>query len=403
MVCAFKNDKIKNENLVANSQNKGKVLFIATVYNHLAAFHIPFMKMLQEKGYEVHAAASSAMGLRDDVENARVVCWEIPFKRSPYNPANVKAFFKLRSLLKNHHFDLIHVHTPVAAFLGRFLAKSTHQGPVLYTAHGFHFYKGAPRRNWLIYYTAERIASRWTDGLIVMNDEDFENAQKLGFKAGENLFYVHGVGVDLSEYADSLVCENNIRASLVIGQEDIIVTCVAELIERKNHDFLLDAWSELASRHDYIHLLFVGTGEKMATLQKRVMQEHLQRVYFLGYRRDVPQILSETDIATLVSKHEGLPRCIMEAMAAVKPVVASNARGNRDLVEHGRTGFLVELEDVSGLIQAFEKLILDRQLRISMGIAGQKKIRDYSLENVLAEMSDIYDLYLSRKSPGVES
>ncbi len=385
----------------SHSQNKGKALFIATVYNHFAAFHIPFMKMLQDKGYEVYAAASSVTGRRDDVENAGVICWEIPFKRSPYNPANVKAFLELRSLLKNHHFDLIHVHTPVAAFLGRLLAKSTHQGPVLYTAHGFHFYKGAPRRNWLIYYTAEQIASRWTDGLIVINSEDFENAQKLGFKAGENLFYVHGVGVDLSKYANPPVSENSIRASLGIDQEDVIITCVAELNQNKNQDFLLDAWGDLASRYDYIHLLFVGTGEKMKTLQRRVIKEQLKRVYFLGYRGDVPQILGEADVATLVSKREGLPKCVMEAMAAGKPVVASNVRGNRDLVEHGRTGFLVELEDISGLIQAFEKLILDRQLRISMGIAGQKKIRDYSLENVLAEMSDIYDLYLSRKSPGV--
>lgn len=387
----------------SHSRNKGKVLFIATVHSHFAAFHIPFMKILQEKGYEVHAAASSVTGRRDDVENAGVICWEIPFKRSPYNPTNVKTFFKLRSLLKNHHFDLIHVHTPVAAFLGRLLAKSTHQGPVLYTAHGFHFYKGAPRRNWFIYYTAERIASRWTDGLIVINSEDFDNAQKLGFKAGENLFYVHGVGIDLSEYTDPPVSENSIRASLGIGQEDVVIACVGELNENKNQDFLLDAWGELTRRHNYIHLLLVGTGEKMATLQKKVMQEHLQRVYFLGYRRDVPQILRETDVATLVSKREGLPKCVMEAMAAGKPVVASNVRGNRDLVEHGRTGLLIDLGDVSGLIQAFEKLILDRQLRISMGIAGQKKIRDYSLENVLAEMSDIYDLYLSRKNPGVAS
>lgn len=124
-------------------------------------------------------------------------------------------------------------------------------------------------------YTAERIASRWTDGLIVINSDDFENAQKLGFKAGENLFYVHGVGLDLSEYANPSVCENNIRASLGIGQEDIIVTCVAELNKNKNHDFLLDAWCELTRRHNYINLLFVGTGEEMATLQKRVLQEHL--------------------------------------------------------------------------------------------------------------------------------
>ena len=400
---AVYNSPDKDKDTKIHSKNNGKVLFIATVYTHLAVFHIPFMKMLQEKGYEVHAAASSVTGRRNDVENAGVICWEIPFKRSPYNPANVKAFFELRSLLKNHHFDLIHVHTPVAAFLGRLVAKSTHQGPVLYTAHGFHFYKGAPRRNWFIYHTAERIASRWTDGLIVMNDEDFENAQKLGFKAGENLFYVHGVGVDLSKYANPPVSENSIRASLGIGQEDVVIACVGELNENKNQDFLLDAWGDLASRHDYIHLLLVGTGEKMATLQKKVLQEHLQRVYFLGYRRDVPQILREADVATLVSKREGLPKCVMEAMAAGKPVVASNVRGNRDLVKHGRTGFLVELEDISGLVQAFEKLILDHQLRISMGIAGQKKIRDYSLKNVLAEMSDIYDLYLSRKSPGVAS
>lgn len=376
------------------AQNKGKVLFIATVYNHLAAFHIPFMKMLQEKGYEVHAAASSTMGRRDDVEKAGVICWEIPFERSPYSLTNFKAYLELKSLLKKYHFDLIHVHTPVAAFLGRFLAKATNQGPVLYTAHGFHFYKGAPMRNWLVYYTAERIAARWTDGLIVMNGEDFDNAQRLGFKVGENLFYVHGVGVDLSEYTDPPVSGNNARASLQIGSENVIVTCIGELNENKNHDFLLDAWRELAGRYDYIHLLFVGTGEMMEALQKRIVQEQIKRVHFLGYRRDVPQILRETDIATLVSKREGLPKCIMEAMAAGKPVVASNVRGNRDLVDHGKTGFLVELGDVSGLVQAFEKLILDRQLRISMGEAGQKKIRDYSLENVLAEMADIYDRYL---------
>ena len=97
-MCAFKNDQIKNEDLVANSQNNGKVLFIATVHSHFAAFHIPFMKMLQEKGYEVHAAASSVTGRRDDVENAGVICWEIPFKRSPYNPADLNVFFELKNL-----------------------------------------------------------------------------------------------------------------------------------------------------------------------------------------------------------------------------------------------------------------------------------------------------------------
>jgi len=392
---AIYNSLNKEKNVNSHSGNKGKVLFIATVYTHLAAFHIPFMKMLQEKGYEVHAAASSCEGRKEDVEKMGVTCWEIPFARSPYSPANFQAFLRLRALLKEHHFDLIHVHTPVAAFMGRYLAKVTQQGKVLYTAHGFHFYQGAPRHNWLIYYTAERLASRWTDGLIVMNGEDLENAQKLGFRLNENLFYVHGVGVDLKQYSNnSLYEESSIRNELGIKENEVVITCVAELIERKNHGFLLDAWGKLAEQYLNVHLLLVGKGEKMGVLQRKVKDEQLPRVYFLGFRRDVSQILRETEIAILVSKHEGLPKCIMEAMAMGLPVVASNVRGNRDLVEDGQTGFLVELGDISGLAQALERLILDRELRHEMGAAGQKKIQDYSLEKVLAEMDSIYDRYL---------
>jgi glycosyltransferase involved in cell wall biosynthesis len=375
-------------------------LFIATVYTHLAAFHIPFIKLLQEKGYEVHAAASSAEGYRDNVERAGVVCWEIPFTRSPYSPANLLAFRQLRTLLKTNRFDLIHVHTPVAAFMGRLLAKATCKGTVLYTAHGFHFHQGAPKRNWLIYYNAERIAARWTDGLIVMNEEDFENAQKLGFKPGENLFRVNGVGVELDQYSARAAEGSSIRAVLGIGPDDVVITCVAELNENKNHAFLLEAWLEVSRCFERCHLLLVGTGEKMLALQQWVVQKRVPRVRFLGYRRDVPQILRESDIATLVSKREGLPKYVMEAMAAGKPVVASNVRGNRDLVTVGQTGLLVEPGDVPGLAKALETLISDRQLRVALGAAGRQKIQAFSLEKVLGEMAAIYDRYLEKKFKG---
>lgn len=375
-------------------QGNGKVLFIASVYTHLAAFHIPFMKLLQEKGYEVYAAASSAEGHKEDVEAEGVTCWEVPFTRSPYGSANVLAYRQLRALLKEHCFDLIHVHTPVAAFLGRYLAKTTHQGPVLYTAHGFHFYKGAPRRNWLIYYNAERLAAPWTDGLIVMNGEDFDNARRLGFEAGKNLFYVHGVGVDLSKFSTPVAEEGSVRAALGINPDDVVITCVAELNDNKNQAFLIDAWREFIRLYGHGHLLLVGTGEMMDVLQQRVEQERIPRVHFLGYRSDVPQILRETDIVTLVSKREGLPKSIMEAMAAGKPVVATNVRGNRDLVEHGKTGLLVELGDVDGLAAAIEKLVSNPEQRAAMGAAGREKIKEYSLEKVLAEMAAIYNRYL---------
>ncbi|MBT9169708.1 MAG: putative glycosyltransferase EpsD [Actinobacteria bacterium] len=373
---------------------QGKVLFVATVYTHLAAFHIPFMKLLQEKGYEVHAAASSAEGRRDNLAAVGVNCWEIPFARSPYSLANLQSFRRLNALLKSQHFDLIHVHTPMAAFMGRYLARDTGQGPVLYTAHGFHFFEGAPKTNWLIYYNAERVAARWTDGLLVINGEDFENAQRLGFRPGENLFFVHGVGVDLEQYSALSAEGLGIRAVLGIGPDDVVITCVAELNENKNHAFLLEAWPEVSRCFEHCHLLLVGTGEKMLALQRWVAQNRVPRVHFLGYRRDVPQILGETDIATLVSKREGLPKYVMEAMAAEKPVVASNVRGNRDLVTDGQTGLLVEPGDVPGLVKALETLISDRQLRVALGAAGRQKIQAYSLEKVVGEMAAIYDRYL---------
>lgn len=376
------------------SNLKGKVLFIATVYTHLAAFHIPFMRLLQDKGYEVHAAASPAEGRKEEVEVAGVKCWDIPFARSPYSPHNLRAFRELKRLLEAHHFAVVHVHTPVAAFLGRYLAKATGQGPALYTAHGFHFYKGAPFRNWLIYYTAERLASRWTDGLIVMNSEDFDNARRLGFQPGKDLFYVHGVGVDLSHYSPLSSPKEYIRSELGLSPAWVVVICVAEMIPRKNHVLLLNSWKILSARYTDCYLLLVGAGELMAALHEKVKQEKIPRVYFLGFRRDVPQILRESDIVTLTSKHEGLPKCIMEAMAANKPVVATDVRGNRDLVEHGKTGFLVGLGDVEGLASALEKLITNKELREALGKAGREKIRDYSLEKVLSEMDPIYTRYL---------
>jgi len=389
VICEAQKEEVNND----NRQNTRKILFIASIYAHFTSFHIPFMKLLQEMGYDIHAAASSTGGHKEEVESAGVTCWEIPFARSPYSPANVQAFRQLKALLKAQYFDLIHVHTPVAAFLGRYLAKATRQGAVLYTAHGFHFCRGAPLKNWLIYYTAERIAARWTDGLIVLNDEDFKNARRLGFQPEINLFYVHGVGVELNRYSPSPGA-GSIRAELGLGRDDAILTCVAELNHNKNHDFLLDAWQRLSPGCDSAHLLLVGNGENEVMLKRKVEREQIPRVYFLDYRKDVPQILQETDTVTLVSKQEGLPRCIMEAMAAGKPVVATNVRGSRDLVEDLKSGLLVELGDVKGLAVALEKLIASPNLRQSMGAAAKKKIQDYSLEKVLVEMAGIYDRYL---------
>ncbi|MGB9825611.1 MAG: glycosyltransferase [Desulfofundulus sp.] len=192
------------------------------------------MRLLQDRGYEVHAAACPADGHKEEVEAAGVTCWDIPFARSPYGLGNINACRKLGRLLRKCRYHLIHVHTPVASFIGRFLAKATGQRPVLYTAHGFHFYRGAPIKDWLLYYTAERLAARWTDGFIVMNGKDYENAQKMGFVPAKNLFLVHGVGVDLRRYNIRDFDHLAFKARFWLGSNDVVVTCVAELNHNKN-------------------------------------------------------------------------------------------------------------------------------------------------------------------------
>ncbi|OIQ58343.1 putative glycosyltransferase EpsD [Moorella thermoacetica] len=368
-------------------------MFVATVYTHLAAFHLPFMQLLQGKGYEVHAAASPDQGRKEEVEAIGVRCWEIPFSRSPYSLKNWRALRELGRLLEAYRFDLIHVHTPVASFLGRYLARVTGQGPVLYTAHGFHFYHGAPLRNWLLYYPAERLAARWTNGLIVMNREDYDSAVKMGFRPGENLFYVHGVGVDLKKFAGG-TGSINIQEKLGLGKNDIVVTCVAEFSPVKNHAFLLEAWSKFIARKINTSLWLAGDGYLRPYFERMVHKKRIGRVHFLKFCRDIPQVLQETDIFVLVSRREGLPRSLMEAMAAGKPVVASDVRGNRDLVDHGRTGFLVGLGDVEGLAGYLELLARDKNLRLALGRAAREKIGDYSLDKVLAEMAAVYRRYL---------
>jgi glycosyltransferase involved in cell wall biosynthesis len=370
-----------------------KVLLAATVYSHLASFHKPFIKLFQDKGFEVHAAANPDHGRKDEIEAMDVICWDIPFSRSPYQLSNLKAVKLLMNLFHQHYFDLIHVHTPVASFLVRYTAKKCKQGAILYTAHGFHFYNGAPVLNWLIYYTAEKIARRWTNGLIVMNDEDYKNGQRLGFIENESLFFIHGVGVSLDEY-NVVNKDSYLREQLGIKKNDVVVTYIAELNNNKNHIFLLRNWKKILRYQSNVHCLIVGKGEKESELMKYVQQNNLKNIHFLGFRNDIPLILSVSDIITLLSFREGLPRCIMEAMASGKPLIVTNIRGSRDLVKHRKNGFVVDLEDDQSLTESFIKLINDKKLREQMGQASLKEIQHYNLKNVLHEMWKIYSRYV---------
>jgi len=171
------------------TEGRRKVLFVATVESHLLNFHIPFMKLLQEKGYEVHVATK--LGNRQqEFDEIGVIKHNVDFSRSPYSPKVFKSLQQMEKLLKEIRFSLVHVHTPVAAFVTRLACQRTNTHPVLYTAHGFHFYKGAPLKNWLLYYNMEKLAAHWTDGLITINEEDYKAAQKFKLRKNGKVFFV---------------------------------------------------------------------------------------------------------------------------------------------------------------------------------------------------------------------
>ncbi|MGH2330696.1 glycosyltransferase family 4 protein [Thermoanaerobacter mathranii] len=372
-----------------------KILFIATVESHIINFHIPFIQYFQNKGYEVHVATK--LGNRqDELKNLNVVSYNIDFSRSPYSLSNIRALNQLKKVMRENKFSLVHVHTPVGAFLGRLAAKLTNTKPVLYTAHGFHFYKGAPLKNWILYYTMEKMAAHWTDGLITMNEEDFNIAKKFNLRRKDTVFYVHGVGIDIERYSiNDDEKRKKLREELGFLENDILILTVAELIPRKNYFQMIDAIKNLRNNDMNLYYLIVGTGELENKLRDYVYRNSLdKKIKFLGYKKDIPDLLNVCDIFALTSLHEGLPRAIMEAMAAGKPIIATNVRGNRDLVRDGVNGYLVPVNGIEATAKAITKLAENTTLRNRMGEEGKKIIQDYAIEKVLKEMDEIYSLYL---------
>lgn len=370
-----------------------KVLFVATVVKtHIMEFHIPYLKMFKEEGWETAVAA------RNDYENPAdckiPYCdnyYNIPFERNPLKLGNLKAYKELKRVIDKGEYDIIHCHTPVGAMLTRLAAKQARkQGTkVFYTAHGFHFYKGAPAINWLLYYPVEKWLSRYTDVLITINKEDYERAKS--FKAGK-VCYVPGVGIDLKKFNSGYVDKNEKREEIGVHADDFVLLSVGELIPRKNHEVVIRALSVLKQRDNLNHIEYVicGRGAYEADLKK--LAEGLDvadHVHFLGYRNDISEICNCADLFVFISHQEELPMALMEAMACGLPVVCSNIRGSTDLIEDGVTGFLAN-NTPEEVAEAISEMKNNTALRNRVASAALHKIKQFDLNSVEDEMSKIY-------------
>ncbi|MGO1369354.1 glycosyltransferase family 4 protein [Senegalia sp. (in: firmicutes)] len=369
-----------------------KVLFVSTVESHIILFHIPFMKYFQDKGYEVHVATKISKR-KQDLINENIILHDIDFTRKPYSYKIFKSLFQLIKLMKNNNFNLIHFHTPMASFIGRLAAKITNTNPVLYTAHGFHFYKNSPPLNWILFYNLERIASHWTDGLITINEEDYNRAKKFKLRKSGSLYYLNGVGVDIDKYEiKNNVSKEDIRKKLGFSKDDFIVLMIGELNKNKNHIQAINAIDSIKNKD--IKLIIVGEGELQNNLENYIKDQNIENVKMLGFRKDIPEILFSSDVLVSMSHREGLPKNIIEGMVASKPIIATNIRGNRDLVKNNVNGYLVEVGDEKSTKKYILELYNDKKLRMNLGKQGRKFIDKYSLKNIMIEMDKIYKKYI---------
>lgn len=366
-----------------------KILYITTVSRTINAFLVPHIQMLIEDGNIVDCACCIDNEIDNSLIEKGVTVFNIPFTRNPLDLKNLKAFFELIKIQKKNKYDIVHVHTPVASVYGRLLKIKFPKLKTIYTAHGFHFYKGAPKSKWFIFYNIEKFMSKFTDIIVTMNNEDYEVASNK-FNA-KKTFKVNGVGVNIDEYVYKEQ-HNDIRKELGLSDDDIVVTVIAELSKRKNQIQVIKAFENLIKNYDNLKLLLVGDGELYDEFDTYIKVNKLDKnIMLLGFRKDISKILNTTDIVGLFSYHEGLPRNLMEAMVSKKPIICTNIRGNNDLVKHNDNGLIVEINDINSTINAIEKLYLNKKLRYTMGKRGFEKIcKDYSIEYVLLQMKEVY-------------
>lgn len=360
-----------------------RVLFIAHVESHILNFHLPFLKLFQDYGYETHVATNGKEPIPYcDVQH------DICFERKPIHLNNLKAYKQLRKLLNTVDFNIIHCHTPVGSVLGRlacFYSKNRKSARVLYTAHGFHFYKGAPLLNWLIYYPIEKFLARFADCLITINEEDFQNTRKFHLRNNGFIYKINGVGIDIKAIDQTEVNIAEMRKELSLKMDDIVLITVGELNKNKNQEMILKAMH--AIHDDRFKLLICGKGKNEQKLKKLITDLKLQnQAFMLGYRTDIIQLLKISDIFVFPSLREGLSVAALQAIACNKICYLSDIRGNRDLQSFSSNTFLFPINDINALSQL---LLQYESIQVEQRMTA---FNQFDIHNIIEKMKEIYEL-----------
>ena len=367
-----------------------KILFAANLDSFFTKFLIPQLKCFKEMGYEVHVASKS--------ENINIpYCdkkFDVNFARGFNLKQNIESYKQMKEMFKNEHYDIVSCHTPFGGAITRlaFKACKIKNTKMVYMAHGFHFYKGASLLNWLLFYSAERYLAKYTDALITINLEDYEIA-KAKFKT--NVYYVKGIGLDPAKFDFKFTDKerNRLRKSLGLNKDDFVMIYPAEILPRKRQKWLINTLKPLLDNNKNFKVLLPGKDSMNGKCQELVKKLNLEnQIKFLGFRKDVPQLIMMSDLSISTSKQEGLPVNIMEGIYCGLPIVATACRGNRDLIENGKNGFIVGINDK----EEFCKKILycskskDKEF-YNIKQCNEKLIKEFLLDKIIKDIVKIYE------------
>ena len=373
-------------------QNTTKVLLTATVQSHICQFHKPLVEVLHKHGCQVHVAAKDNLaeknGLTLDFADK---VYNIPFSRSPKSPDNMTAYKQLKKIIDEGNYDIIHCNTPMGGIVTRLAARKARKNgtKVYYTAHGFHFYKGASKKNWLVFYPIEKHFAKYTDKLITINREDFKLAEE---KFKTDVRYIHGVGVDEKRYYPVGEEEKQkIRSELGFTPTQKILLCVGELLPNKSQKTAVRVVKMLKKDYPDCVLLLAGNGPERENLKNEIKECGVEEnVKMLGYCTCLEKYQRIADLSVSCSRREGLPLNIVEAMLTENPVVASFNRGHCELIEDGKSGYIVPFDDASAMYKSALDILSNADKSRNMGKYGREIALNYGFESVKDELESIY-------------
>lgn len=356
----------------------------------MVQFLLPHVKHLSENGFTVDIACSNvgnkieeiqekSMGYVNKFHTVRTV-------RSPFSLKNIKGYKDLKNIIARHTYDLIWTNEPVMGVATRLAAQKSRKqnhSKIVYMAHGFHFYKGAPLINWLLFYPVEWLASFWTDCLVTINLEDFKHAKKLHSKQVE---YIHGIGINTDRLNPNT--QTNIRKELNLTDSDFIVLSVGELNKNKNQKTIIKALAKL--KNNNIHYILCGKGDQEANLRNLSEKFGITKnVHFLGYRNDVVDICMQSDVFVMPSLREGLGLAALEAMYCSLPIIGSNNRGLRDIVINDKSGYLCESGDYASFAENIKNFHANPKSLELFGSKGKLICKPYEINNVKDEVLNL--------------